>query len=461
MPVDASPYSLLHQPAGIGQMDPAGVVGLVQGMNNVEQFNANRLTGQAYQQSTDQNGVTDPNGAMNLLRQDPRAAIAMPQAAASATSLAQSQFNLAQNRTQFLRDSFGSLINKKDLSKHDINNAIASMAKNIGPEQAAAYSQQLDEIPDQPDALRKWAQAQGATALGTSGMQGRIQGPPGPGGQVNMVPAGAAVFDQGQSPGGAIPGQMSVTQPTGQPEVQQAAAQASIALHQQVADPNIRSTLQNLHDAMQEAASGPTAQVEARASALAQRFKDLTGFGPDFTLDRDQLADTEKAQKLIADLSRRTVLGGHASEEFLHNANAANPSLLQSKLGRGTMASSLLGDFDAAKVRDEEFAKLDPSGANAHNFWNWNREFNKTFDPRAFQMAAMSPDEARAFRSVMPPQERTKVAQSTYDYYLKGWIPPPAGLRVGRNADGTPGLYHAEPGPDGKYLRVPPPPGAQ
>ena len=68
MPVDASPYQLLARPQGIAGMDPSGIVGLVQGMNNVEQFNANRMVGQAYQQSTDPNGNTNPNAAMNLLR---------------------------------------------------------------------------------------------------------------------------------------------------------------------------------------------------------------------------------------------------------------------------------------------------------------------------------------------------------------------------------------------------------
>lgn len=467
MPVDASPYQQLQQQSGLGQMNPSQIVGLVQGMNSVEQFNANRAVGQAYQGATDANGVVNPYAALTAAKSNPAAAIAMPEAAQHAQTLANSQWDLAHVQNQAIQSAYGALFNKKDVTKHDLNNVIAGIASQFGPKVAAAHSQMLDDIPDTPTALHNHIGLMAAGAQGTAGTQARIQGPVGPGGQVQMQPAGTAIFPQGNEGGqpqaGApsVPGQFQVTQPTGQPEVQQANAQAAIDLHRQVVDPNIPATLSNLHDALQDAASGPTALAESKLAALGQRFKDLTGFGPDFTLTRDQLADTEKSQKLISDLSRRTVLGGHATDEFLHNANAANPSILQSKLGRGTMASSLLGDFAAAKVRDEEYAKQDPTGANAHNFFNWNREFNKTFEPRAFQMSKMTPDEARLFRSTLPPGEASKVAQSTYDYYLKGWIPPPAGLRVGRNQDGTPGLYTAQPGSDGRYQRVPPPPGAQ
>lgn len=129
-----------------------------------QQMNANRAVSSAYQQSTNpQTGEVDQGKLLGLISQDPNAAYNLPQVQGQIMEqrnkqmeFDKNQFDLAAKRTDKLKNSFGTLMNKPDLSAADFMSLGGAMVKDglATPEQAVRY---LQSMPQDPAQMPGWA----------------------------------------------------------------------------------------------------------------------------------------------------------------------------------------------------------------------------------------------------------------------------------------------------------------
>lgn len=406
---------------------------------------ANAAVSQAYQAATNpQTGEVDQNALIAAISQNPDAAYNLPtiqgqllEQRNKQLEFDKNQFELAQKRTNALKNGLGSFLNKPDLSQKDIIGMIATGVKDgtATPEQAVRYMQ---DMPSDPAKLREWTQQKYLQSLGddaqlkallpqtqilnTGGQQqilniDPLTGQPRMAGalQNTMAPAEAAtpiqVFNpttgamenitkqqfanqaQPVAPGGGgagrypgVPGAGVQAGPgLGQAAAAEVAAKGSAenanALQQNAeASPQRVFFLQDMLANLPKFESGPTADWTAKANALALQL--APGMAAKAGIDPQSVASKEEFSKFATNLAVNMVAGMQGgTDQKLAAAVAGNPNASLSKLGNEQIIKVLIGTERAQQAKNMAWQN---SGEQPQNYGKWSAQWNKEIDPRVF-----------------------------------------------------------------------------
>jgi hypothetical protein len=220
-----------------------------------------------------------------------------------------------------------------------------------------------------------------ATPLGVRAQEQGMGGQLGPAGQATPNPR------QGRYP--------TATAQTGPALGQQAAAEVTSAESAkqgvsltQTADavPTRKAALDNMLSDLQNLNTGPGADWEKTANALAGR---LTGFG--ITMSPDQVAKQENFAKLSKQIAlAQTQALGVGTDQKLETALGANPNTDLSKLGNTQIVGMLKGNEDAIALKNLAWQQWQQTHGS-QSYGTFSTQFNRSFDPRALQAVYMDP----------------------------------------------------------------------
>lgn len=160
--------------------------------------------------------------------------------------------------------------------------------------------------------------------------------------------------------------------------------------------------LDNLSDDLAKMqATGPGSGRLALANAIAQKYG---GFG--LTMTPEELASTESFTKVAKQIAMAQAGSlGAGTDEKLMTAMGANPNLDLSKLGNTQIVAMLKGNSAAIMAKNQAWqAYQAKNGPDSYN--QFQTEFNKTFDPRAYQWnylaATMTPEQRQSYIQSLP-----------------------------------------------------------
>lgn len=177
----------------------------------------------------------------------------------------------------------------------------------------------------------------------------------------------------------------------GDVDAQQTAARASAEdanrLNQMGTHRNDRmSVLGNMAQDLERFPSGPGRETYRHYAAVLNNT-----FGT--AIKAEEIQDAQSFNKFSAQLAQEQAKTlGAGTDGKLASAIAANPnSALQGNTNR-LMLHQLMGNEDAINAKATAWQK---SGLSPAQYHQWNQQFSQNFDPRAFQVIRMPPDEQR------------------------------------------------------------------
>lgn len=270
-----------------------------------------------------------------------------------------------------------------------------------------------------------------ATRAGQQGA-GSLTGPAGAGlanppGQLpaSLVPAGYTGRYAPATPAavdGAVPVGLAPGDAEAQSSIKQASAKQGVDL-QQASDqsPARLSILNNMATDLAHFTPGPGQTRETFAQSLFQRY------APDvakaFGADPQRVASAESFGKFASQLSLQQAGAlGAGTDAKLLQAMHANPNSDMSKLTLQQMIPVLQGNEDAIQAKNQAWqqwqAKNGPGSYGA-----FSTQFNQSFDPRAFQLLRMAPEDRATMLASMP--DRDAFRQKVNAMNASGLLPTP------------------------------------
>ena len=236
-----------------------------------------------------------------------------------------------------------------------------------------------------------------------------------------LVPQGYTGRHPGNTSPGAVPGAPAVSPvaPGGAvvtglaPGAREAAIATSAASAEQgvnlqkAADGSTdrHAMLANMESDLGGFTSGPLAERQKNYSAFVNRnLPVLSGLIPGVQSNQSVAAQEqfEKMAKQIA-LAQSGSLG--STDAKLETSLGANPNSGLSQLGNKQIIAMLHGNEDAITAKNQAWQQYQATnGAGAYG--KFSNDFNKNFDPRAYQLMRMDPADARRMVSEMKPEAR-------------------------------------------------------
>ena len=296
--------------------------------------------------------------------------------------------------------------------------------------------------PSRADLLSQQTGVDGAgrptvTPLGTrAGQQGAgaLTGPAGAGlanppGQLpaSLVPAGYTGRYASKAPP-AVDGAVPVGLAPGDAEAQSSLKQASVkqgADLQQASDqsPSRLSVLNNMATDLAHFTPGPGQTRETYAQSLIQRY--APDVAKNFGVDPQRVASAESFDKFASQLSLQQAgaLGG-GTDAKLQQAMHANPNGGMSKLTLQQMIPVLQGNEDAIQAKNQAWQKWQAQNGPG-TYGTFSTQFNQSFDPRAFQLLRMRPEDQAAMLASMSPTDRAAFRQKVNAMGESGILPTP------------------------------------
>lgn len=267
--------------------------------------------------------------------------------------------------------------------------------------------------------------------VGRGPVPGGGLGPAAPGTGAGTGPAGQ---QQGFGPGGQgwMAGSYAKTLPTGAESPMEDAAKSATNLTRFVTGSGPegliaqKNMLRQLDALSPKAGEGPSVQFEKTINQFAQRLG-LKGV----TYTKEQLASTEEFDKIGSNLTGQMGASlGTGSGEWLHNAQAANPSTIMSKMGRQGVIHWMAGNMnsiDAIHSLWRDWLGQHPNMEGQYHNWKNGQvpdaNFNiRGFDPRVFQYEAMTGEERKAFKEMMPARDRKLFTDNVKQYIGAGLV---------------------------------------
>src|SRR6185312_10128203 len=457
-------------------MNPLAMAGEMAGIGNAVQQNillrktigAQQAVGQQVQAATGADGQLDPNAFMVGVKNDPAAAYGAQ--GAQEFAQAQRQAQLLQQTTQLanahaqwgvINDSVGSLLQKPNVSAKDVADGVGNLvAMNVIDAKTGAA--ELAGMPSSPDELPNWLR--GHLVRGMQAQQ-QIEAMIGPqqlvdtGGQIQGVRAptiadssatpqpSVAPIDKTMSPGEAASPVAGFDEKTQQPVLETkgqfaqqgsmpagpklgaetaanvtaaGAANQGLALsHQADEARDTKALLGNLKADLGGFSAGPGAGEWKHILAGLQRLG--------VSIDPNMVANQENFNKVATMLAQRQFaqLGGTGTDRQLGSAIESNPNQALSNLGNERIVAMLKGNSDAIMLKNQVWQRWLQNGHSPASYNQFATEFNKAYDPRAFQMQYLSPAERKQMVSGMAPAEQAQF-RSQYNAAVKrGWVPKP------------------------------------
>lgn len=168
--------------------------------------------------------------------------------------------------------------------------------------------------------------------------------------------------------------------------------------------------------------TGPGTTGQLQLEAFLQKY---AGLG--VSLTADEVAKGEAFAKVAKTLAAQQAGAlGVTSDQRLMNALGANPSLDLSKRGNSEILAMLKGNEDAIIAKSRAWEDWLKSGKTPDTYNQFQTDFNRKFDPRAFQWHNLYPSlteaERRKYLDRMPDKEEFR---RSYNEAVKNkWIVP-------------------------------------
>ena len=262
--------------------------------------------------------------------------------------------------------------------------------------------------------------------------------PPGllPPGYNGRFPGGGAA--PGKAPGqaaspaapAASPGGTVVTGlAPGQAEAAVATAAASagqgINLQKAADSSNDRhAMLANMETDLGNFTSGPGADKQKQISSFMAR--NLGAVGRTFALSNEQsIASQESFEKLGKQIALQQSGALGSTDAKLETSLGANPNTGLSQLGNKQIIAMLHGNEDAITAKNQAWQQYQGTHG-AGSYGTFSTEFNKNFDPRAYQLLRMDPADARKMVGDMQPAQRAAFRTKYDAMSAAGLIDAPA-----------------------------------
>ena len=274
------------------------------------------------------------------------------------------------------------------------------VTQGITPSQAAGQESGIDQSTGQPYATTT------GQRLAAEG-QGGLVNPPPPG--TTPLPPGAENYPWNKT---ATAPSAAPTQPPSAPGTvttgpapgvtgamatqAQGGAEAAQALVNSAGDrPNRMAAINNMLQDLTTFKSGPGMDTLRRGFSVLNNY---TGLG----LDEGGIEGAQNFNKVAQQVanSQTAALGAGTNEKLAANMHA-NPN---SSLQTGTNVQILhtfQGNEDAINAKANAWQQAQKQGVPPAAYNQWSQQFNQSFDPRAFQMLRMSPEERQNLQSEM------------------------------------------------------------
>lgn len=249
-----------------------------------------------------------------------------------------------------------------------------------------------------------------------------------------MGAASAAASPQAPMAGAVGPGRMAA--PTAGPlpagPALGASTAADVTAHasaeqgvqlQQTADqaPTRKAALDNMLSDLQNFTSGPGADWQKFANAAANR---VLPFG--LQINPQGVASQEGFAKLGKQIALAQAGSlGVATDEKLNTTLGANPNDDLSKLGNQQIIGMLKGNEDAITAKNQAWQQYQQSHG-PETYGQFSTDFNKSFDPRVFQMNYMSAPQRADMIKAMSPKETKDFNAKINTAVRNGWVDPAA-----------------------------------
>jgi hypothetical protein len=214
-------------------------------------------------------------------------------------------------------------------------------------------------------------------------------------GRINLAPTGA--------PGLQIApalGAQAAAEVTGK-----GSADAALALQgaADAATPAIYQ-LQNMRGALTDINTGPNADWQGKAAALALQVS--PEMAKKIGIDPQKVASLEEFKKYSTQLAQNLAAQlGQGTNEKLASAVAANPSAGLSKLGNQQIIDVLIATQRGIQAKNLAWQQ---SGLPPEQYNKFSTQFNKDIDPRVFAVRDMTPEQAYKMLDSLTPREQAE-----------------------------------------------------
>jgi hypothetical protein len=382
MPDFSAPYANLQT----GQQDPSKFLGLLNSMNQLQDFQSRQAVGQAWQQSGG-----DPDKFLGLMQANPAAALHAGQATADAAALkgqniinATGQFGLNTNQTKFMADWLASK-GGRGMTDKDIAQARTLFAANGIPPQVTEPI--LNGGPGDTRTPQQIAQDLQEYVMGPAGRGGPLQatgvipkGLPGAGNQTMGTPAQAmrAATTPPQNPA-MPPGVVTALQPSTQKQMDASASQMGQDAQAASDYRNRIQPLENVIPLLEKLGprgTGIGSELKAQLAKIGVTF----GAG-----DSDAKIYDETRKYMLQDAMRNGEIG---TNDKLVATTSSNPNM---DLVQGANVDLAKAALAQRRIKQVQVLEAQRQGVDPGQYQDWATQWNTSQDPRAYIVDHMTP----------------------------------------------------------------------
>lgn len=179
--------------------------------------------------------------------------------------------------------------------------------------------------------------------------------------------------------------------------------------------PQQKALLGSMESKLNDFTSGPGADTWKKIASGVQRV---------YGGESKSVASQEDFNKMAGMIAQQQFqqLGGTGTDAKLDSAMSTSPSSFLSNRGNKEIIHLLKGNADAISVMNSEWQN---SGLPPENYGKFVNQFNKSYDPRAFQLQYMTPKERTDMIKGMSKNEQSQFRNAVNVAGEKGWIPDP------------------------------------
>lgn len=401
---------LYPQPAqpNQGSILSGNPLSLIGPLMQIQQLNANRAVGQAFQSALRPDGTLDTNALTTGLK-NPNATLAAPAAIGTGLDITGKSLantgqgiantaastNLNIGRQNDLMDNLSAHADDPDLTPAKIRSIATSWAATTGTPYSFV-APIMNSVLSNKAGIASALQAMRTARAGAAAASSRVQGPPDASGAPTTTSMGHANA-AGAAPGAG--GSITTALPPGSAEAI-ASNRTAMVNDTQAAAETMKSVrpLENALPLLEKMTASDFGKTSQGFADIKSALISMHLIGEN-TTDAEVRQEAEKYLQNYAGLTR----GAERSDQGLAQSKMSNPSmslnggavipLVKNQMGMDKMDAAMP---QAYRIQHPE----DPQGAN---YLNWKSNYYQTNDPRAWRWNSMSPDErAQTIQSLGP-----------------------------------------------------------
>lgn len=141
-------------------------------------------------------------------------------------------------------------------------------------------------------------------------------------------------------------------------------------------------------------------------------------------LDQSSVAAQENFNKqatMIAQAQFGTI-GGTGTDAKFESAFATSPNETLSQMGNKGIIRLLKGNEDAISAKNKAWQAWQKTGKGPNTYGEFSVDFNKNFDPRAFQFKYLEPKERQEYVNQMDPRDKAEFLNNLTYARKNGWV---------------------------------------